>query len=53
MLALAIIATVILSIMILAFFGEIVTDADDVVLGFTLITLLGFVIVTIWVLYAR
>ena len=53
MLALAIIATIILAILILAFFGTIVVNSDREFMGFTLMTLLGFVIVTIWVLYAR
>ena len=54
MLALAIIATVILSIIILAFFGAIITyDDDGAILGFALMILLSFVIVTIWILYAR
>lgn len=53
MLALAIISTVILAILISVLFGATVLDSDDVFVEFTLVILLSFVIVTIWVLYAR
>lgn len=53
MLALAIISTVMLAILILGFFGTIVVDGDNLFLGFTLMIMLGFVITTIWILYAR
>lgn len=53
MLALAIISTFILGILILLFFGANVVDGDGAVLAFATMTLLGFVIMTIWVLYAR
>lgn len=53
MLALAIISTVILAILIPVLFGATVLDSDDVFVEFTLVILLSFVIVTIWVLYAR
>lgn len=53
MLALAIISTVILSLLILAFFGTLIVDGEGIVLGFVLMNLLAFVIVAIWFLYAR
>lgn len=53
MLALAIISTVILSIFILAIFGTIVTGEVNSKIGFITILLFSFVIVAIWVLYAR
>lgn len=53
MLALAIISTVILSIIIFALFGATVADAIDESASFTFTLLLGFVIMTIWILYAR
>ena len=53
MLALAIISTIILSIVILASFGETIVDNDEMFLGLFLAILLGFVIMTIWILYAR
>ena len=53
MLALAIISTVILSFIILSYFGTNVVDGDYSIFGFTIVSLLAFVIVTIWVLYAR
>lgn len=53
MLALAIISTVILSIIIFALFGATVEDAVDESASFIIIILLGFIIMTIWILYAR
>ena len=53
MLALAIISTVILSIFILLIFGASITDYDDIPICFVIITLLSFVIICIWILYAR
>ena len=53
MLALAIISTVILSIFILLIFGTSIIDYDDIPICFVIITLLGFVIMCIWILYAR
>ena len=53
MLALAIISTFIVSVLILSMFGAILTDGSDGHIGLAFIFLLGFVIVAIWVLYAR
>lgn len=53
MLVLAILSTVIVSFIILSMFGAILTDGSDEHIGSALIFLLGFVIVAIWVLYAR
>ena len=53
MLALAIISTVILGILIIITFGKTVKDYDDSFLFFTILTSLGFVIMTIWLLYTR
>ena len=53
MLVISIISTIILSIFILAIFGATVIDGDGLVLGFILAILIGFVIMTIWILYAR
>lgn len=51
MLALAIISTVILSIFILAINASL--SLSDEPAGFVIIAMLGFVIMCVWVLYAR
>lgn len=51
MLALAIISTVILSIFILFIIGAMVGDEE--IIGFIFITLLGFLIIVIWILYVN
>lgn len=52
MLALAIISTVILGLLIFSF-GTAVIDYDDCVPFLIILFLFGFVIMTIWILYAR
>ena len=52
MLVLAIISTVILAVFILLFFGAMVEDGDAIIY-LIIQSLLAFVIVTIWVLYAK
>ena len=53
MLALAIISTVILVLLIMVLFGAVVTDYDGFIPFLIILFLLGFVIMTIWILYAR
>lgn len=53
MLALAIISTVVLGILLLIFCGVSLTDEDNFKVGIFCILALAFVIVSIWILYAR
>lgn len=53
MLVLAIISTIILAVYILLFFGVSLKEKDYSISGLILQLLLAFVIVTIWVLYAK